>query len=257
VRPRRPLTYLAASLVLVLEGALVLAVLLVTVAATQLPPDLVALRLSPGPVLIVVLWVLGILIVNRAGKGLPWENRGEAPDGQERPRGHARALAEARAAEAGVATWHAALVFAAAALLTLVAGVTIERSGELFFGRQGLSGVLFGATVLAAATALPEVSTGLTAARQGDYKLAIGDIFGGNAFLPVLFLLATVVSGQAVLPGAHASDIYLTALGGLLTIVYMTGLVLRPQRQVLRMGIDSLAVLVLYAIGIAGLIALQ
>ncbi len=122
---------------------------------------------------------------------------------------------------------------------------------------MGLSGVLFGATVLAAATALPELSTGLTAARAGDYKLAMGDIFGGNAFLPVLFVLVTLISGKAVLPQAQASDIYLTALGGLLTVVYLLGLVFLPQRQILRMGIDSFVVLVLYVVGVIGLVALS
>ncbi|PRY17742.1 hypothetical protein [Pseudosporangium ferrugineum] len=68
-----------------------------------------------------------------------------------------------------------------------------------------------------------------------------------------VFLLATVLSGQAVLPRAHNTDIYLTALGGLLTIVYMIGLVFRPRRQWARMGLDSVAVLVLYALGITGL----
>jgi cation:H+ antiporter len=82
----------------------------------------------------------------------------------------------------------------------------------------------------------------------------MSDIFGGNAFLPVLFLLATVLSGKAVLPSAHASDIYLTALGGLLTVIYMVGLVFRPQRQWLRMGPDSLTVLVVYVLGIVGLV---
>ena len=37
VRPRKPLTYLAASLTLLLEGALVVALLLVVVMSTQLP----------------------------------------------------------------------------------------------------------------------------------------------------------------------------------------------------------------------------
>lgn len=120
-----------------------------------------------------------------------------------------------------------------------------------------MSGVLFGATVLATATALPELSTGITSARMGDYQLVTGDIFGGNAFLPVLFLPATLIAGSAVLPAAGPSDIYLTALGGALTIVHIAGLIFRPKRQYARLGPDSIAVLLLYLVGIAGLVALQ
>jgi len=109
--------------------------------------------------------------------------------------------------------------------------------------------------VLAAATALPELSTGIASVKLADYQLAVSDIFGGNAFLPVLFLLANLLSGSAVLPQAQRTDIYLTALGIVLTVVYGWGLITRPHRQLLRMGMDSLTVLVLYAAGIAGLIA--
>ena len=253
VRPRKPLTYLAASLTLLLEGALVVMLLLVVVMSTQLPATLIAFRLTPGAGLIAVLWGIGLLLLRRAGRGLPWHEGGDAPDNQEKPRGHAKTVKENQATQQGVGTGRAALVFGIAAAVTLVAGVFIERSGEELFGRLGMSGVLFGATVLAAATSLPELSTGLTSTRLGDYQLAISDIFGGNAFLPVLFLLATILSGQAVLPRAHNTDIYLTALGALLTVVYMIGLVFRPQRQWLRMGPDSIAVLALYAIGITGL----
>jgi cation:H+ antiporter len=112
---------------------------------------------------------------------------------------------------------------------------------------------VFGATILAAATALPEVSTGLASVKLGDYQLAVSDIFGGNAFLPVLFLLANLLSGHAVLPLAQDTDIYLTALGILLTTVYIAGLIFRPRRQLLWMGLDSFAVTVTYALGIAGL----
>jgi cation:H+ antiporter len=143
-----------------------------------------------------------------------------------------------------------------AAAVTLVAGVVLERSGDALANRMGLSGVLFGATILAAATSLPELSTGLTSVRQADYQLAMSDIFGGNAFLPVLFLLATLLSGKSVLPQAHDTDIYLTAIGMLLTVVYVTGLLFRPDRRIARMGVDSLVVLVLYAAGVAGLFAI-
>ena len=39
----------------------------------------------------------------------------------------------------------------------------------------------------------------------------------------------------------------------LLTAVYIVGLIFRPRRQILRMGTDSFAVVLLYALGIAGL----
>jgi cation:H+ antiporter len=253
VRPRAPLTRLAASLMLVLEGALVVIVLAVVVMGTQLSPSLVFARLAPASVVIAALWVVGLVLLNRAGKGLPWREGGDAPDSQPEPRGHSRGKKEQAASDKDVSTTRAALVFGVAAIATLVAGVVIERSGEEFFRRLGLSGIIFGATVLAAATSLPELSTGLTSTRLGDYKLAISDIFGGNAFLPVLFLLATLLSGKPVLPTAHNTDIYLTALGVVLTIVYMVGLIFRPRRQYLRMGMDSIAVLIIYLVGIVGL----
>jgi cation:H+ antiporter len=253
VRPRAPLTRLAASLVLVLEGALVVAVLAVVVMGTQLPASLVYARVDPASLLITVLWFLGLLLLRRAGNGLPWQQGGDAPDSQPEPRGHSKGKKNQAATSKGVSTIRASLVFVVSAVATLVAGVVIERSGEQFFGRLGLSGVLFGATVLAAATSLPEISTGLTSTRLGDYQLAISDIFGGNAFLPVLFLLATVITGKPALPAAHHTDIYLTALGIILTLVFMAGLIFRPQRQHARMGIDSITVLVLYVLGIIGL----
>lgn len=256
VRERRPLTYQAASLSLVIEGAVVIAVLVVVVMGTQLPASLVRARLSPDVVAIALIWVAGLALTRRAGKGLPWQDGGEAPDSQPEPRGHSRHARAVRASRRGVSTAKAAVIFLSAAAVTLAAGALAEESGSAAAGHIGLSGVLFGATFLAAATSLPELSTGLTSVRQGDYKLAFGDIFGGNAFLPVLFLLATVVSGKAVLPNAHASDIYLTGLGALLTVIYMAGLLFRPRHQHARLGVDSIAVLVIYLIGVAGLIAL-
>jgi len=240
----------------VLEGAIVLAVLVVVVMGTQLPKNLVFARLTPDVVLIALVWVAGLLLTQRAGTQLPWSNSGDAPDSQPEPRGHSQRSRAKDSARRGVSTTRVVLIFGVAALATLVAGALAEESGSAAADRVSLSGVLFGATVLAAATSLPELSTGLTAVKQGDYKLAFGDIFGGNAFLPVLFLLAVLVSGKSVLPNAHAADIYLTGLGALLTVVYIAGLLFRPAKQHARLGIDSIAVLSLYILGVIGLIAL-
>lgn len=248
-RRMKPLTYRAASLALVLEGLVVVAVLAVVIAGSQLPDGLELLRLTPDVVLIAALWIVGLVLVQRAGSHLPWHEDGRAPD--------ATPKSTKSGGETKMSTRKAAIVFAFSALATLVAGVVLERAGDAASSQIGLSGVLFGATVLALATSLPEISTGLQAVRQGDDNLAISDIFGGNAFLPVLFLLATVISGSAVLPRANAADVYLTALAALLTLVYVVGLIFRPQRRIIGMGVDSFVVLTLYALGIGGLFAIS
>ena len=252
--PDHPLTYRAASLVLVLEGALVIGVLAVAVMGTQLPSSLIVARVGPGALLITIVWLAGLWLLDRASKGLPWHEQGYAPRSQPAP-GSNDAEKKREAKDRGISTLRAAAIFAVAALATLAGGIALEESGSEIAVHVGLSGVIFGSTFLAAATSLPELSTGLASVKIGDYRLAFSDIFGGNAFLPVLFLLATLLSGETVLPAAHKTDIYLTSLGILLTMVYLWGLIFRPQRQYLRLGLDSILVLFLYLLGVAGLIA--
>ncbi len=249
-------TYRGSSLIVLLEAGTVLAVLTVTVMGSQLPSSLLWWRVDPAALLIAAVWVVGLLLVGRARKGLPWHRDGQPPDGQERPRGHFKQAKESGALGRRVSTARAGVEFAAAAAVTLVGGVLLERSGEVIATHVHMSGVLFGSTVLAAATALPELSTGLAAVRMGDYQLAFGDIFGGNAFLPVLFLLASLLSGKAVVSQAQVTDIYLAGLGALLTVVYVFGIVFRPSRTIARMGLDSAVVLLLYLLGMAGLVAI-
>jgi cation:H+ antiporter len=252
-----PLTSRSVSLLLVLEAVLVNAVLIVAIMATQMPATMIVARLTPGVVLIATMWVVGVWLLARAAKSLPWRHtQAASPDIQSKPKGHSRTARANGEVGKPVSTTRAVAVFGLAAIVTLIAGVLLEQSGSGVAGRIGLSGVLFGGTILAAATALPEVSTGLASMKLKDYQLAVSDIFGGNAFLPVLFLLASLLSGQAVLPAAEKSDIYLAGLGVLLTTVYAAGLIIRPQRKILGMGLDSLAVLILYLAGIAGLVGI-
>jgi len=248
-----PLTYRAASLVLVLEGIMVITVLTLVVVGNQLSTSVIWLGVSPIDLLIVFVWMAGIYMIGKARTDLPWHRLGVLPDSQKEKRGHSMKKKYDSAINKGVSIQKVVLVFALCSLVTLVAGVGLEVAGDAIAKQIGMTGVLFGATVLAAATALPEVSTGLAAMRLKDYQMAISDIFGGNAFLPVLFMVATVLSGKSVLPLAHKTDIYLTALAILLTIIYIIGLIFRPRKQLLWMGIDSLFVLVVYLVGLLGL----
>lgn len=244
------LTYKAGTMQLILEGLLVIAVLIVVVIGRQLPSSLMFLRMTPSVLLIFLVWVTGLGLINKAGKKLPWglvdsasidkKENGKKATGQEtKKKNMGKTFA----------------MFIVASLVTLIAGYALERSGDVLSGKLGMQGIIFGATVLAAATSVPEISTGLASVKIKDYDLAVSDIFGGNAFLPVLFLLATLCSGKAVLPGAQKSDMYLTGLAMLLTSVYIWGIIFRSKKQILNMGIDSFIVLLLYIAGIIGLVA--
>jgi len=247
--PRRALTNATASLTQVLEGVLVMAILAVAIMATLLPQKVVVARIDPSTVLIALTWIGGLLLIRRAARGLPWRqvSAGDSPDPRKR----------GKTEKTRPPLVVAVIIFVAAAIVTLVAGIGLELSGNAIADQVHLNGAVFGATILAAATALPELSTGLAAVKDEDFELAVSDIFGGNAFLPVLFFPATLLAGASILGKAARTDVFMAALGILLTGVYVFGLIFRPQKQYLRLGPDSIAVLVLYVVGIAGLIAVS
>ncbi|WP_458210845.1 sodium:calcium antiporter [Haladaptatus sp. NG-SE-30] len=251
------LTYWASSIQLVLEASIVVAVLSVTVMGSQLVPALLLFRLTPPEVVIGLLWMGGIWVIVKARSGLPWVEQDAAPGGQQVPLGTAKKKKHQQLKEKGKTTQYIVVIFFLAAIATLVGGVLLERTSGMIANRLNISGAIFGATVLASITSLPEVSTGMAAIKLGDYELAISDIFGGNGFLPTLFILASILSGKSVLANMVSSTIYLTALGILLTTIYIIGLLVRPRRQILRMGIDSFLVLILYCLGIVGLVAIN
>jgi len=252
----RPLTFLASSLLLVLEAAAVIVIVAVAFMGTRLPASTNVAGASPASVAILLCWIAGLLTIRRAQHSLPW--KAEAIEAEPGPtRAHKRAGAgRERTPMQGRSTRAVAGLFGACAVVTLIAGVLIEQTGDHLAGKIGLQGAVFGATILAAATALPEVSTGLASVRLGENQLAFSDIFGGNAFLPVLFLVADLIAGTPALPSAQRTDQWMAGLGIVVTGIYVVGLVMRPRRKVLGMGADSLAVVGLYALGIAGLLLL-
>jgi cation:H+ antiporter len=252
--PERPLTYLVGSLVPVVEGLAVVFVVSEVLLGALLPAHVAIGPVSPASVAIVVTWVALLWVVLRIQQHPHWKvdmpgSRPGRPDRSVRGKHHPKRHAH-RPTSVVVA------MFAAGCAATLAGGVVLENGGNVLAGRAGVNGVIFGATVLALATALPELSSGIAAVRVGDHQLATGDIFGGNAFQVCLFLLADLVAGRPVLPTAGILNSWLGGLGILLTVIYVTGVVVRPKLTVLRLGIDSILVVLAFALGIYGLSAL-
>ena len=253
VGPARPLTYLVGRLTPVLEALLVIILVAeVEMGALLKPSTAIGGVVSPASVGIVVIWLVGLFFINRASKDPRWKVTmpGSSPGRRRRE----RRQPEQPHPFASSSTTRVALLFGLASLVTLCAGVALEESGNELANRLGINGVIFGATVLAGATALPEISSGIAAVRLGDHALAMGDIFGGNAFQVCLFLVADLVAGKPVLPSAAGNlNAWLGALGVALTAIYGFGVIGRPEHTHARLGPDSLLALVLFGLGIAGL----
>jgi cation:H+ antiporter len=247
--PQRPLSFLVGSLVPVIEALMVVVVLATVLGGAALKSSANLFGASPTSYAVVVFWVAGVWIVNRVRVHPAWV--GEAPEATPGRR-HAREPMPGRAHPfTGASTVRVAGVFLAGALVTLGAGVALQDSGSLLANRMDLQGAIFGATFLALATALPEISSGIAAVRLGDMQLAVGDILGGNSFQITLFLLADLLAGTPVIAASHHSDVWLGALGLLVTAIAAAAIVARPRRTYFWLGIDSLAMLAIYAAGIA------
>ena len=230
-----PLSTLASSAATMLEAVLVIIILSITIIGSHIKSEIIFFRISPPELLIFIFWIAGLWLINKTNKGTKKIKSVRFPE-----------VEKFKPSTAFV--W---LVLTASA--TLVCGVMLEQTSNIFAHRMNIDGVIFGATILAVLTSLPELSTGFASIKLKDYQLATGDIFGGNAFLPVLFLLASLISGQNVLSQCNRSDIYLTAIGILLTGIYLVGLIVKPVKRISGIGFDSLIVLILYVLSVFAL----
>jgi cation:H+ antiporter len=249
------LTFLVGSLVPVLEGSLVVFVTCGVLMGSLLPQSIAIGPMSPASLAIVIAWVAGIYAINTARKAHRWKV--EMP-GSKPGRPHRRIEHPAETPTPITSSTPRALVtFAVASAVTLVAGVFLEVSGSDLAGRAHITGVIFGATILSVASALPEISSGIAAVRLGDNELAVADIFGGNSFQVVLFLVADIIATKPVLPTAGNQNAWLAVLGIALTIIYMYGVIIRHEGVFARLGRDSILAVVVFGLGIAGLVVVH
>lgn len=252
VGTERPLTFLVGALSPVLEALLVALVVSGVLMGTLLNESTtIGLGVSPASLGIVVVWTFGIYVINKTRKDPRWQ---VTMEGSHRGRSSRREPHTVQGHPfANRSTGQVAGIFGIACLVTLAMGVALEMSGNELADRAGINGAIFGATILAGATALPEISSGIAAVRLGDNALAMGDIFGGNAFQVCLFLVADIVAMKPVLPSAGDSNAWLAALGIALTAIYGFGVIARPQRARFFLGPDSWLALAVFGLGIAGL----
>lgn len=150
------------------------------------------------------------------------------------------------------------LRFAAASALILVCGVILVHTSEALADQTGLGRSFIGATLLAATTSLPEVSTTIMAVRLRAYTMAISNIFGSNLIMIILLLPADLFYRPGpILAEADATALFAIASGIIVTVIYVIGLVIRSRRTVYGVGIDSVIVFGVYLLTLVVFFALR
>lgn len=131
-------------------------------------------------------------------------------------------------------------------------GWLISYGGSKLLQMSGLSQVVMGATLMAIATSLPELVTAISAVRNGNISLAIGDIVGGNAFDTIMVAIADLVYTEgSIFTGVSMNVKFLVSLAILLTGIVLAGFIRREKKGIKEVGLESAVVILFYMIGIA------
>lgn len=188
-----------------------LAVLLTTLAALGIAarPEAAGLGISPVSMALLVVYGGGTWVVFRHVSGRP------AWAGMKAPRAALQGLSRAVPR------------FTLAALVILVAAPVFAWSAKGVAEVTGLGATFTGTLLVGFATSLPELVSTLAAVRMGAFDLAVGNLFGSNAFNMVIFaVLDAATPGGSIYDAVRQEHIFtaLSAIGlmclGLAAILY-------------------------------------
>ena len=95
---------------------------------------------------------------------------------------------------------------------------------------------------------MPEISSGIAAVRLGDLQLAVGEF--SAALVPDLLLLVVgLLAGTAVVVVARTVGVWLGGWG-LMAGIAAAAIVVGPARTYLWLGLDSVALVVVFALAL-------
>lgn len=141
---------------------------------------------------------------------------------------------------------------AAAGVIIFVAGYALSATGDALAEQTGIGAGMVGFALIGLATSLPELSSITTALKLRRYEMAFGQVLGTNFINLSLFLLADLVfSGGPVINELSRFETISALLGAVLTGIFLIGLLERRNPTVMKMGWDSLAVMIVFAGGLA------
>ena len=226
-------------------GTLCMLVLMTTAAAVT-TGDLLTFGIGIGATVICLMSIMFLWIAAGYDRRARWTIRGEREESED----------QGDRPEVPFAT----LVFKTfvAGAVIFAAGYTLSQTGDALAEQTGIGAGIVGFALIGVSTSMPELSSIVTALRIHRYEMAFGQVLGTNFINLSLILVADIFfGGGPVINELGRFEILSALLGAILTGVFMVGLLEHRNLRVMRMGYDSLAVMVFFGCGLALLFAIE
>ena len=155
------------------------------------------------------------------------------------------------AAENRVRLRRAVWTFALAAAVLIVVAPLLVISAEAVSAESGMSKTFVGTLLVGVTTSFPEIAATVAAVRLGAIDLAVGNIFGSNAFnMCVLFFMDLSYSGGPLLAAVSREHVMTAQLATLCLSFGVLAIMGRLERRSAVARFESLLIVGCYAAGI-------
>lgn len=145
----------------------------------------------------------------------------------------------------------ASIGFAAAALALLAAAPFLAASANEIAEQSGISATFIGTSLVGITTSLPELVTTFAAVRLGAFDLAVGNLFGSNAFNMAAFFFADVAYQGGPLFNSISDAHAMTALWSILLMsTALMGIIYRVEKRYMLIEPDSFVIILGYCLGL-------
>jgi cation:H+ antiporter len=179
--------------------------------------DYSLLGVGPATVLILLAYVLGVRLIF-------FDQRMAQAAAHEASEGSPSSEAKLTLATAGFG-------FAACAIVILITGPFLAHAADQLAEKSGLGGTFVGTTLVAFSTSLPELVSSFAALRMGAHDLAIGNIFGSNAFNMILLAPLDIVHPGSLLAAVSPGHVITCLAVVLATQVAVMGQLYRVESK--------------------------
>jgi cation:H+ antiporter len=194
--------------------------------------------------LLLLLYVLGMRLVFRQ------ENLKRRQREQEKVI-EKQAADEPRRAGSRGALRRAGIGFGASTLALVVASPVLAGSARAIVEQSGVSATFIGTSLMGITTSLPELVTAIAAVRLGAFDLAVGNLFGSNAFNMAAFFFVDLAFGRGSVFTAASQANAMAALWSILLMsLALMGIIYRAEKRYLLIEPDSLLIVLGYCLGL-------